>query len=271
MAVNMWAQIRVIAWAQFRTMRNHLPRTNVGTVFVWFLMFLWHAIFISLGIFFAWLLPRVPLVDLRQSLPVGLLAVFLFWQLVPLFTLSSGWSLQLNKLQIYPVSTSSLFGIETLLRFTTAPEMITVLAGAFIGLLRHASVPLASPLFLLLFIPLNLFLSLGIREFILHAFARNRFRELFAIVMISMALIPQLLARTELGHRMAPYFFSVARGAGTPWREAASLSMGFFSWMDLALLLVWMAACYVFARRQFEKGLREDDRFQRAAGMAAPR
>ena len=31
----MWSQISAIAFAQFRIMRNHLPRTNVGSVLMW--------------------------------------------------------------------------------------------------------------------------------------------------------------------------------------------------------------------------------------------
>lgn len=261
-------QVLAIAWAQFRTMRNHLPRTNIGAILLWCLSLLWYGLYVVLAVFLGLALPAVSLEQVRMWLPVGLLAVFLFWQIVPLFTLSSGWSLQLEKLQIYPVSNGALFGIEVLLRFTTAPEMIIVLAGAFAGLVRHPAIPLLSPLFLLLFIPLNLFLSLGIREFILHAFERNRFRELFAILIISIAVVPQLLARTALGHRFAPYFFAAARGAVTPWREAATLSMGSFSILSLVFLLFWTALCYSLARRQFENGLRQDAGFRPGAPLA---
>ena len=263
-------QIRAIAWAQFRTMRNHLPRTNAGTILLWLLALVWHGIFAALGVLLAVELPKVPLEELRAWVPVGLLAVFLFWQLVPLFTLSGGWSLQLNKLQIYPVSTGSLFGIETFLRLTTAPEMVSVLAGAFIGLVRNVEVPLGAPLFLLVFIPLNLFLSLGIREFILHAFERNRFRELFAILIIGIAILPQLLARTELGRRLTPYFLAIARGNFTPWRQVSDLSVGSFSLLDI-LLVLWISVFYLFARWQFEKGLRQDDSFRAGGTPVAPR
>ncbi len=257
----MFQQIRAIGWAQFRTMRNHLPRTNIGSVLAGLLSLVWYGLYAGLAVFLAVGLAEVPLAQLRQWLPVGLLGVFLFWQVIPLFTLSSGWSLQLNKLQMYPVSNSALFGIEVLLRFTTAPEMIIVLAGAFVGLLRHPEIPFWAPFFLLLFIPLNLLLSLGIREVILHSFERNRFRELFAIVLISIGILPQMLARTALGRKLMPYFLDVARGAGTPWREAGSLALGSFTALDLVLICAWTAACYWLARWQFEKGLRQDEGF----------
>ncbi len=265
----MWQQIRAIGWAQFRITRNHLPRTNLGSVLLGFISLLWYGIFIALGVVLAFELREVSRVELREWLPVGLLGAFLFWQLVPLFTLSSGWSLQLDKLQIYPVANGALFGIEVLLRLSTAPEMVIVLAGAFVGLLRHPGIPLLYPLFLLLFIPLNLFLSLGIRELILHAFERNRFRELFAILIISIAVLPQLLARTTLGHRAAPYFFATARGKYTPWSEVARLALGDFSIAILAFLLLWTLGCYFFARWQFEKGLRQDEGFRASGAISA--
>ncbi len=267
----MWPQVFAIAWAQFRTMRNHLPRTNAGTILMWCVSLVWYGMFAGFGVFLAISLPELSVAQLGEWVPVGLLAVFLFWQLVPLFTLSSGWSLQLNKLQIYPVGSSALFGIEVLLRFTTAPEMILVLVGAFIGLLRHPAIPGFAPLFLLLFIPVNLFLSLAVREFILHAFERNRFREIFAILIISIAVLPQLLARTALGRMLAPYFFAVARGTATPWRESSALSLGQFSILDLVLILFWTAVCYSLARWQFEKGLRQEGGFRAGPSILTSR
>jgi ABC-2 type transport system permease protein len=263
----MWAQIVTIAWAQLRTMRNHLPRTNLGSVLVWLFSLLWYGMFASIGIGLGIELPSAPIADLRRALPAGLLFVFLFWQLIPLFTLSSGWSLQLNKLRMYPVRNSALFGIEVLLRVTSAPEMILVLAGGCIGLLRHPQVPLLWPIFLLLYIPLNLFLALAIRELFVQSFARNRYRELFAILLLSIAVLPQLLLRTALGEKAKPWFWVVALGQGMPWHDVAMLSLGAFSWARLGLLFVWTFLCYRVARWQFAKSLREEEAF--GAGAAS--
>ena len=133
-------QLKAIAWAQLRTSRNHFPRTTAGAIAGWVLYACWYALFAGLAVLLIVALPRVPLQSLQQWMPAALLAVFGFWQLVPLFTLSTGWSLQLNKLQIYPISNGTLFWIETLLRFSTAPEMVIVMTGAEIGLLRHERV-----------------------------------------------------------------------------------------------------------------------------------
>ena len=265
----MWQQIRAIAWAQFRIARNHLPRTSVGSVLMWMLSLLWYGIYAALAIVLASRLPDTSIPELQRWTPPALLGVFLFWQVVPLLTLSTGWSLQLNRLRAFPVSDRSLFGIEVLLRLTSAPEMILILTGAVIGLGRHHAVPLLSPLFLLLYIPFNLFLQLAVRELILYSFERHRFRELFAVLVISISVLPQLLARTQLGHVLRPYFFAAARGYATPWRVTGSLSLGPPSATDMILLLIWIFAAYALSRWQFEKGLRHEDIFRHSGPASA--
>lgn len=261
----MWQQILAIAWAQFRITRNHLPRTTFGGVLMWCLSVLWYGVYAAAAVALALRLPDVSVPQLRHWLPVGLFGVFLFWQIVPLFTLSTGWSLQLNKLRVFPVRDSALFGVEVLLRVTSAPEMLIVLGGALIGLCRHPGIPLFAPLFLLLYILFNLFLQLAIRDLILYSFERNRFRELFAALIISISILPQLLSRTRLGHILTPYFFATARGLLAPWREAASLSLGSSYLLDVILLLLWTLAAYALARWQFERSFRHEETIRSAA------
>lgn len=261
----MWKQIAAIAWAQFRVGRNHLPRAGLATVLTWFALLFWYGLYTSLAFFLAWRIPQTSLSELVEWLPVGLLAVLLFWQIIPLFTLSSGWSLELNKLRVYPVSNGALLGIETLLRITTAPEMLIVLAGTTAGLLRHGKIVAFAPLAILAFVPLNLFLQLGVRDLILHSFERNRFRELFAVVVISVAVIPQLLVRTGLGPRLKPYFVAAAQSHAAPWYEVASLSLGRLRISDIAFLLFWTAISFGFAFLMFAKSLSAEDSFQHVA------
>ena len=255
----MWSQISAIVWAQFRVTRNHLPRTKLGNVFSWLLSGLWYALFAFLAGLLALKLPELPASEVARWLPVLLLGVFLFWQVVTLFTLSSGWSLDLKKLQIYPIETRALFSIEVLLRLTAAPEMVIVVTGAIVGLMRCAWVPAVWPLALILFVPLNLFLQLGVRDLVLHAFERNRFRELFAILVVSIGILPQLLIRTPLGKALKPYFLSVSHSMFAPWQEAASLSLGRPDGTPALLLLAWTALAFVLARRMFAASLKAEE------------
>ena len=265
----MWSQIAAIWWAQLRITRNHLPRTSVGVVLLGLFGLVWYGIFVALAVTAAALLPQVPLSELQKWLPAGLLAMFAFWQLIPLFTLSGGWSLQLRQLLAYPIRHRTLFAIEVFLRVTTAPEMIIVLLGALIGLLRHPGVGLTA-FALLLFIPLNLFLSLAIREVLLQAFARNKFREILTALIVCISIIPQILARTRAGKIVLPYILAAANGIGAPWREVAVLALGSHAPLfDFLLLCAWTALFGWFARVQFERGLHGGETIR--AGASAVR
>jgi ABC-2 type transport system permease protein len=258
----MWQQMAAVAWAQFRITRNHLPRTNAGTILSWLALAVWYGMYAAGAAFLAAKIPVTKVDDLSRSLPVGLLAVFLFWQIIPLFTLSSGWSLELNKLQMYPISDGALFGLETVLRVTSAPEMIIVLTGIAVGLWRHTAVPFWAPFTLLLFIAFNLFVQLAIRDLILHSFERNRFRELFAVIVLGLAILPQMLLRTGLGQKFLPHFLAIGRTNLAPWKQAAALSTGRASITDFALVLGWTAGAFLLARWIFGRTLTAEESFQ---------
>ena len=263
----MWQQIAAIWWAQLRTSRNHLPRRTWGWILATLLSILWYGGAVGLGILLAFLLPQLPLAEIEKNLGIGLLGVFIFWQVGPLFTLSSGWSLQLNKLLIYPIRARTLFAIEVFLRLTTAPEMIPVLIGAAIGLVRHRGLSGWWGVAILLFIPFNLFLSLTVRELVLHSFERNRFRELFTVFLISIGLLPQLVLRTGLGRRIQPYFSSVSQSAISPWGQTAHIALGaatVWEWIGLAL---WTVLFFQTARVVFARSLRSEDTLRPSENM----
>jgi len=97
----MW---RAIVWAQFRILRNRFPRSGFGSILMAGVSLLWQGAFATFGVFLALTIPGLSRAFLELWLPAGLLLAFLYWQTIPLLTLSAGWSLQLGKLQIYPVS-----------------------------------------------------------------------------------------------------------------------------------------------------------------------
>jgi ABC-2 type transport system permease protein len=260
----MTQQILAIVWAQFRITRNHFLRTGFGGVLMWILTALWYCVFLLLGVVVIATIPQLHIDVLRRALPISLLALFLYSQTVPLLTLSTGWSLQLDKLQVYPIRDSALFGLEVLLRVTSAPESIFVLLAGVIGLARHPGISLFVALCLLLFIPFNLFLQLAVRDFVVHAFERNRFREIVTIFFVSLGVLPQIVLRTGLGLKLKPYFLAFANGLGTPWQATAALSLGQFSVFNFASLACWTVLVFWFARRQFACGLLKDDAFRGA-------
>lgn len=254
----MGSQIQAILWAQFRTVRNYLPRTSFGAALVWILGGAWYCLVAVIAAGLAGSLPHVPAHELPRSLAMMLLFLLLFWQIFPLMTLNSGWSLDLSRLLIYPIRERTLFAIEVLLRITSALEALILLAGIIIGLLRHPRVPALFPLLLLLYVPLNLFLSLAVRETVLRFFRRKKFKELFAVFFLLVVLSPTLLANTSLGARLAPFAFGLAVSPGTPWFELSTLALGRFSALGLSAVLLWTGVCYWFAVRQFANGLRQE-------------
>ena len=212
----MWQQIRALAWVHFRSVRNRFPRTGWGTILIWFLSLLWYGLFAGLGALLAFAIPAVGLATLRIAVPLALIAILVYWQVFPLATLSGGWSLQMGKLRVYPIKLSALFTIEVCLRLTTSPEAIVVLIGAAIGLARHPGIPVLSALALLLFIPLNLSLSIGFREALMRSGRSKRFRELRPLLFVMLAIAPQFLVRTEARR----FFETLYASAGRDSRHA---------------------------------------------------
>ena len=75
---------------------------------------------------------------LQIFLPLGALAVCLYWQAMPILSASMGSALDMRKLMVYPVPHARLFQIEVLLRLTTGVEMLMVLAGSVAGMFHRS-------------------------------------------------------------------------------------------------------------------------------------
>jgi len=67
----------------------------------------------------------------------GLMISLLYWQVIPVLMVSTGASLDLKRLLVYPIPAHRLFGLEVLLRLSTGVEMILVLIGASAGLMAN--------------------------------------------------------------------------------------------------------------------------------------
>src|SRR5687768_18508907 len=79
---------------------------------------------------------------LQRGGPSSLLMVFVYWQVVPIIMVSTGLSLDLNRLVVYPIPHAQLFTIEVLLRITTCLEMLLIVTGLAAGLAINPKVPL---------------------------------------------------------------------------------------------------------------------------------
>ncbi len=203
------------------------------------------------------------------AIPQGLLFIFLYWQLAPLVSASLGASLDLRKLLVYPVPHRLLFQVEVLLRLTSAAEMLLVLGGGAIGLLRNSALggwPAAPRLAagFLAFVGFNLLLAAGLRNLIERLLARKHVREVLVLLLVLVTAAPRLLvAKGTSFSRLSAIFAGLDR-PGWPWTATALWISGERWLLAAAVLLAWMAAAWIFARRQFERSLRFDARAAQA-------
>jgi ABC-2 type transport system permease protein len=266
----MWNQARAIVWAQFRTARNYIPRSNkAGLIFSALLMAFWYAGFgflaVLAGIFLA---NPDELYFVHRVLPTVLLMCFLYWQLIPILMASTGSALDLKKLLAYPIPHQQLFALEVLLRISTGVEMLLLLVGAGIGLLFNPKVPFWAPFTLFFFVAFNLLCSAGVRDLLVRVLARKRVREITTLLFVLAAALPQLMMLGGFQKQLRRAFSSEASPFWL-WTAAARLAQGQFSWISAAVVLTWTALAYFFGRWQFERGLTFD--FGEAAAKSAPR
>ena len=261
----MFDQLLVITWAQWRTARNHLPHTTFGSLLAISLAIVWYGGFATVAVFLAISLPGVPFAGIQRWLSAGLLAVFLLWQLLPLATAAGGWSLDLKRLQTYPIPTSTLLTLDAVLRISAGFEMLLLLCGSCAGLLFHDGIPFYGPVLLLaLFIPFNLLLALAIRDFITRGFQKSRLREILTVLFLSVTILPNLVVRLGWFPRIKQYVLAVANASFAPWHNLAGAAVGPHQWRELALSLVWVGLAYIAASRQFGASLREEETLRSA-------
>ncbi len=250
-------QARAILWAQVRTARNVFARGGVS----------WTAAVGSLWYGF-WLLASIAasrlasdpsnLGLLRSAMTGALLLVFLYWQVVPLLMAASGASLELKKLQVYPIRSSQLFSIEVMLRLTAAAEMALVMLGLAVGILRNPAIPSWAAFTVIPYILFNLLIAVGLRDLVARVLAHRRIREAAFILLLLLAGLPQLLVlRGTVGGKGLGSLFGEA-WAGWPWTATAKLILGRESGLSLATLLLWVGVAAGFGYWQFRSSLSFD-------------
>jgi ABC-2 type transport system permease protein len=204
--------------------------------------------------------------QLARYLPLALLGVWVYWQLVPVLSASLGSSLDMRKLVVYPIPHSSLFQVEILLRLMTGAEMLLVVSAAAAGLAGNTAagwraVPAAAG-----FIAFNVLLSSGARSLLERLLSRRRVREVLVFLMFMLWMVPRFLFIT--GHRPESLhgWGAVFQSAAWPWTAAAWVALGHSTATALLSLGGWALAALWFGRSQFERSLR----FDAAAAQSAP-
>jgi ABC-2 type transport system permease protein len=263
-------QARAILWAQWRTLRNFYPRGGVA----------WTAV-IGAGWYGFWTLAAIATARLAANpanlgmvktvLNGGLLLVFLYWQVMPLLMAATGASLELRKLQVYPIPAAQLFSIEVMLRVTAAVEMLLLLTGLGTGLLLNPAVPKWVPLFLAPYVLFNLFLAVGLRDLVTRILAHKRIREVAFLLLVLCAGLPQLLVvRGPMGGKGIRALFGDS-WSGWPWTATTNLIEQKSIERSLAIIAAWAIAAAVFGYWQFRTSLVFDAQAASASGVPSTR
>jgi ABC-2 type transport system permease protein len=268
--------IRAILWAQWKSIRLlRFGGGKRGAIFSAITSFLWYGL---------WAVAAVGLgavasdPDSRRQIdrlfPAVLIFVIVYWQLAPILVASLGAALDLKKLLIYPIPTVRLFWIDVLLRVTTGLEMLLLLAGGAIGLMRNpdfggwARAPrILAPL--LLFVLFNLLLAAGLRSLIERVLGQKRVREVFVVLCVLVGALPQLLVVTGVPKGTMRRLLAENSSVLWPWVAASRLSLSGSTAAPWAVLLAWTAAAYLFGRWQFESNLRFDVQAAQATDLSA--
>jgi ABC-2 type transport system permease protein len=194
------------------------------------------------------------------ALTAGLMFVMLYWQFAPVISASFGASLDLRKLLAYPIPHGKLFLVEILLRVATCGEMLIVVGGVVIGLLRNPVYgPRHSPEILggaLIFGAMNILLSAGTRNWIERIFLRTKLREVVLFLFIVVGLLPRLILMMNVKKSAVLPFIPMQ--IAWPWAAAGRLMLGEPVALSMAAALGWLAAAWIFSRWQFERSIRYD-------------
>lgn len=258
-------QVRAIAGAQFRALYNRVTGGSVGAgrVLYWVSMAAWYGVVALL----AWLAAvSLPALRTRESLlavtATILMGAMAFWQLMPVMMATSGLSLDLKRLLVYPIPERKLFLVEALLRVSTGTEVLILMAGVAWGLARSPLTPAWAPAFLLLFVAMNLMLSVGVRDLLSRLLARKGARELVVLAIVMLAALPQLVVVAVPPESLRGIYQRYAAwmpNLPLPWTTVALLGTGTLSVAAFAGAAAWMAAAGWFGYTQFRRGLRWDE------------
>ena len=268
--------IAAIVRAQLLSMRLGASR---GTWITAVAATLWYGLwcFIAASLFVA--ASAADAASLDRDFPLALLAVFAYWQFMPVLSASLGAGLDMRKMLVYPVPHASLFRVELLLRLTSGAEMVLVLAAGTMGMLRNsASAARPAGWFLVptiaLFTLFNVLLSSGLRSLMERLLTKRKVREAFGIVLLALYVVPRLLVYSGVPRRALDPIAGVLGTAVLPWTAAARAAwepvVGGARLAGFLLLGGWTLAAWWFGRAQFERNLRYDALAAQATPLPRP-
>jgi hypothetical protein len=195
---GVWEQIRLVAGLRWQILRNGLRKKHnqwdlVGMIFAG----VFAALFV-LGICFAFFFGAYSFLSGGHEAWIAFLfwGIFLFWQVVPIFTAGFGAGFEFRTLLRFPLSLRAFFaiglayGLSDFAAIASCCWLIAMIIGAS---LANPSVLPAMLLISALFLLMNITLERMIGSWLERVLARRRSREIFFAVFILFAVSVQFL------------------------------------------------------------------------------
>jgi len=239
-------------------MRNFYPRG--GSVMATAILIVWYGLWMVAAAAIGRALADPAITDeLRTAFPIAFFFVFVYWQVVPLLVAATGASLDLKKLQGYPIPMRQLFIVEVLLRSTASLEMFVILFGASIGILVNPKLEKTGLIAILLYVVFNLCLALGLRELLGRLLARRRIREIVIFALfLGMASFQFIAIRGRQFGRAFQPVGGIVGLHGWPWAASARIAQNEAVVESLGILAAWCVVAGAFGLWQFSRSLTFD-------------
>jgi ABC-2 type transport system permease protein len=227
----------------------------------------WYGFWCVAAFLIAALCGDATLFELERGLPIGLLLVCVYWQVVPVISAGMGAGLDMRKLTVYPVPHGRLFLVELLLRLTTGGEMLLILAGGLAGLLRNESVVSRSGMgdsllrispAILVYAAFNVLLASGFRSLLERLLSRRRVREVVVLLLVLGTAVPRMLFVLRVSPRSFGVLETLTHATLLPWTAGAEAILNQGAASSLLLLAAWTLVAGLFGRTQFERSLKLD-------------
>ena len=278
-SVGILTQIRLVAVLRWCILRNGLRRKNnrldlIGMTFVGILS----ALFVF-GLCFAFFAGGYNFLSEGRYGWLSLLfwAIFIFWQLFPIFAAGFGAGFEFRTLLRFPLNLTSFYIISLAYGLADFSALASVCWLASMTLGTAAAKPAVLPAMLLvatLFLLLNVTLERLVGSWLERLLSRRRTRELFfalfILSMVSLNLIEPILRRygatlRPLAQRIVPYFSWLPPSlAGKVIASAAQAHLGGVV-LGFAGLLLYAVAFSGFLWARFTKQYRGEELSETAA------
>jgi ABC-2 type transport system permease protein len=283
--VGVMEQVRLIAGLRWRILRNTLRRKQTQLDLIGLVVIGIMAGLFVLGVCFAFFAGAYHFLSAGKAGWMGILfwAIFVWWQLFPLFVAGFGASFEFRTLLRFPLRFQAFYGIGLAYGLADFAAVASVcwLVSMVLGAWAAASAGWAMLVVALLFVLLNVTLERLVGSWLERLLARRRARELFfalfILAMICLQLTGPLLSRygdsaAPWAVRLLPYLAPLPPSLAGSVIVAASMKQWGAVLLGIAGLFGYILVFGILLWRRFAAQFRGEELSEATAPMrVAPR